>query len=147
MPYSSPERSLLLQAAGEHATAGASSGPRRRRVLVVDDNRDAADTLALLLELLGHEVATAHDGEQALVRGAEFGPEVVLLDIGLPGISGYEVCRRLRDAPWGARAYVVALTGWGQAEDERRAGEAGFDRHLVKPVDEPVLLQLLDDAP
>jgi CheY-like chemotaxis protein len=114
-------------------------------VLVVDDNRDAADTLALLLELMGHDIRTAHDGPQALKAAEEFLPEIVLLDIGLPGMNGYEVCRKLREQPWGRAATVVALTGWGQAEDQRQASDAGFDRHLVKPVEESVLLKLLSE--
>jgi CheY-like chemotaxis protein len=112
-------------------------------VLVVDDNRDSADTLAMLLELMGHEVRTAHDGLQALEAGNAFEPQVVLLDIGLPKMNGYEVARRMRDSGWGRAARLVALTGWGQPEDERKAAEAGFDRHLVKPVDESVLEQVL----
>ncbi|MEW6707567.1 MAG: response regulator [Pseudomonadota bacterium] len=122
-------------------------GPAARRVLVVDDNRDAADTLALLLELMGHETRTAHDGPAALTAGAMFRPEIVLLDIGLPHMNGYEVCRKLREEPWGRGAFVVALTGWGQAEDQRNASEAGFDRHLVKPVEEDVLQRVLREAP
>jgi CheY-like chemotaxis protein len=121
--------------------------PPPRRVLVVDDNRDAADTLALLLELMGHQTRTAHDGLQALEAGADFEPEIVLLDIGLPRMNGYEVCRKLRDQPWGRGAFVVALTGWGQAEDQRNASEAGFDRHLVKPVEEELLQKVLREAP
>ncbi|MED5619967.1 response regulator [Ideonella sp. BN130291] len=124
---------------------GAAPGAVARRVLVVDDNRDAADTLALLLELMGHEIRTAHDGPQALQAAEQFQPEIVLLDIGLPGMNGYEVCRKLRQQPWGRVATVVALTGWGQAEDQRQASEAGFDRHLIKPVEESVLLKLLSE--
>jgi CheY-like chemotaxis protein len=127
------------------ADVAGGSLPPPRRVLVVDDNRDAADTLALLLELMGHQTRTAHDGPQALEAGADFEPEIVLLDIGLPRMNGYEVCRKLRDEPWGRAAFVVALTGWGQAEDQRNASEAGFDRHLVKPVEEEVLQKLLDE--
>lgn len=128
----------LMAAEDSHGLPGAA-----RRVLLVDDNRDATDTLAMLLELMGHEVRTAHDGPHALQAGQEFRPEVVLLDIGLPGMNGYEVCRRLREQPWGRDAFVVALTGWGQAEDQRQASEAGFDRHVVKPVEEAELQQLL----
>ena len=133
---------LPLSSAHESSAAAGTSGAGRR-VLVVDDNHDAADTLALLLELLGHEIRTAHDGPQALAAAEAFKPEVVLLDIGLPGMNGYEVCRRLREQPWGREALVVALTGWGQDEDQRQASDAGFDRHLVKPVEESVLLDLL----
>jgi CheY-like chemotaxis protein len=132
-----------LSAADSYSSGG---GSLARRVLVVDDNRDAAETLALLLELTGHQTCTAHDGPAALAAGAEFVPDIVLLDIGLPRMNGYEVCRRLRELEWGRKAFVVALTGWGQAEDQRKASEAGFDRHLVKPVEEEVLLKVLQEA-
>jgi CheY-like chemotaxis protein len=137
--------SVALQAAVETGGTGSAAAPAGRRVLVVDDNQDAADTLALLLELMGHTTRTAHDGLAALDAAAAFEPEVVLLDIGLPKMNGYDVCREMRKQPWGQRAYVVALTGWGQAEDQRKASEAGFDRHLVKPVEEAVLQKLLDE--
>lgn len=103
------------------------------RILVVDDNVDSAESLALFLTLKGHEVRTAHDGQHAIEAVRTFAPAVVLLDIGLPGISGYEVARRLRDNPELRKTFLVALTGYGQAEDLRRAKEAGFDHHLVKP--------------
>jgi PAS domain S-box-containing protein len=105
------------------------------RVLVVDDNTDAADSLALMLRLNGHEVETANDGPAALQAAPRFGPDVVLLDIGMPGMNGYEVAVRLRDQVAGQRALLVALTGWGQDDDRRRAMDAGFDHHLTKPVD------------
>ncbi|HUS24755.1 MAG TPA: PAS domain S-box protein [Candidatus Binatia bacterium] len=114
-----------------------------RRVLVVDDNRDAANSLALLLRTLRHEVALAHDGIEALERAEAFQPEVVLLDIGMPRMNGYDVARHLREKPWGRQAFIVALTGWGQEQDRRRSREAGFDRHLVKPVELSVLQELL----
>jgi CheY-like chemotaxis protein len=113
------------------------------RVLVVDDNQDSADTLALLLELMGHEVRTANDGPTALEVAEGFGPEAVLLDIGLPRMDGYEVCRRMRQREWGRQCLVVALTGWSSPEDQQRARDAGFDRHLVKPVEEPLLRQVI----
>jgi PAS domain S-box-containing protein len=116
----------------------------RRRVLVVDDNEDSADSLALLLELKGHEVRVALDGPAALATAHAFQPEVVLLDIGLPGMDGYEVARRLRAERAGEGGLLlVALTGYGQDEDRRRSREAGFDHHLVKPVDFDELTRVL----
>jgi two-component system CheB/CheR fusion protein len=114
-----------------------------RRVLVVDDNVDVTDSLATLLRLRGHKVATAYDGPGALKRAGSFHPEVVLLDIGLPGLDGYQVAARLRRRRRTANALLVALTGYGQEEDQSRALQAGFDRHLIKPVDPRVIYQLL----
>ncbi len=119
----------------------------RRRILVADDNVDAAESLAMLLTLQGNEVRTAHDGARALAAAAEFRPQVVLLDIGMPKLNGYEVCRRIRALPWGKEPYVVALTGWGQDDDKRRSQEAGFDRHLVKPVDPEALARFFEKLP
>ncbi len=113
------------------------------RVLVVDDNADSADTLAMLLRMSGHEVAVARDGYSAVDQTASFRPDLVLLDIGLPGISGYEAARRIRQLPGGPAVQLVALTGWGQEDDRRRSREAGFDQHLVKPVDFDALRNLL----
>jgi CheY-like chemotaxis protein len=106
-----------------------------RRVLVADDNHDATETLSLLLQTLGNEVRTANDGVRALEEAEAFRPDVVLLDIGMPGLDGYQVARLIRARPWGADVVLVALTGWGQEEDRLRARDAGFDRHLLKPVD------------
>ena len=116
-----------------------------RRVLVVDDNVDAAATLELLLKSLGHETRMAHDGVRALDIAREFRPEVILLDIGMPGLDGYEVARRLRAMNHGQNFRIIAITGWGQDADRTRTKEAGFDVHLVKPVDLRVLSKLLDD--
>jgi signal transduction histidine kinase/ActR/RegA family two-component response regulator len=107
-----------------------------RRVLIVDDNRDAADTLAQLLRLQGHVVRIAYDGLESLSVGTAFEAEVVLLDLGMPQLDGYETARRMRSESWGRDALLVALTGWGQPQDRQRTSEAGFDLHLVKPVDE-----------
>jgi CheY-like chemotaxis protein len=115
---------------------------RPLRVLVADDNRDSAESLAVLLRLAGHEVHTAFDGPRA-VELAAARPEVALLDIGMPGMSGHEVARRLRARPESADCVLVAMTGWGQDDDRRRSKEAGFDHHLVKPVDLPALNDLL----
>jgi CheY-like chemotaxis protein len=115
-----------------------------KRVLVVDDNADAAGSLAMLLELDGHQTRVAHHGAGALAAVAEFEPDVVFLDIGLPDISGYEVARRLREsmsAP--GRPRLIALTGWGADEDRRQAKAAGFDAHLVKPVEPEQLRAML----
>jgi signal transduction histidine kinase len=105
----------------------------RRRVLVVDDNHDSADTLAMMLELLGHDARRLYDPKAAVEAVATFEPEVVFLDIGMPGLNGYELARRLRAAPGGHHLILVAVTGWGQPADRRRTREAGFDHHLVKP--------------
>jgi PAS domain S-box-containing protein len=113
------------------------------RILIVDDNRDSADSLGMLLQILGNEVRIAHAGQEGLDAADEFRPDVVLLDIGLPKLNGYEACRRIREQSWGRSMVLIALTGWGQEDDRRRSREAGFDRHLVKPVDPPELMGLL----
>jgi PAS domain S-box-containing protein len=113
------------------------------RILVVDDGRDAAESLALLLKLHGHEVHIAHDGVAAVDAAEAFRPDVVLLDIGMPRLNGYEACKRIRAAPWGKNMVLLAQTGWGQEEDRRLTEEAGFDAHLVKPVDYNALLRLI----
>ena len=105
-----------------------------RRILVVDDNLDAAEGLAMLLSLRGHDVATAYDGQSALEKARKLQPDVVLLDIGLPRLDGFEVARRLREEHTSRPMLLVALTGYGQERDRVRAREAGFDHHLLKPV-------------
>jgi PAS domain S-box-containing protein len=125
-----------------------SSAPRAPtaavRVLVVDDNEDSACSLAALLRLGGHETRTAFDGNEALEAAEQFRPDVVMLDIGLPGLDGLETCRRLRERPWGRNAVIIALTGWGHEDDRARSRDAGFDAHLVKPVAHDVLGRLLE---
>jgi CheY-like chemotaxis protein len=117
--------------------------PEKRRILVVDDNHDSADSLAALLSLGGHETHTANDGEHAISEAAKLRPDVILLDIGLPRLDGYDTCRRIREQPWGRNMVIVALTGWGEEEDRRQATQAGFDGHLVKPVDHNALNALM----
>jgi len=112
-------------------------------VLVVDDKIDAAATLELLLKSLGHDTCAAYDGHQALRLADEFDPDVVLLDIGMPGLDGYEVARRLRALKRERPMRIVAITGWGQDADRRRSREAGFDVHLVKPVDPTLLTRVI----
>ena len=123
--------------------APASSVAAPRRVLVADDNHDTADSLALLLALRGHVTRAAYDGEDALMAAAEFRPDVVIVDIGMPKLDGYEVARRLRAADGGGALVLVALTGWGQDSDRQRALANGFDAHLVKPADPELLEQVL----
>lgn len=113
------------------------------RILVVDDNEDAANSLATLLEVMGHEVRTAYDGPEALVAAEEFLPAVALLDIGLPRLSGYDIARHLRERR-GPDVLLVAITGWGQEDDRRRAQDAGFDHHFTKPADFDALLALIE---
>ncbi len=117
-----------------------------KRVLVADDNRDAAESLAMFLKLSGHVVHTAYDGAEAIDAAETFRPQVVLLDIGMPKLNGYEVCRRIRNREWGKAVLIVAQTGWGQEEDKIRTREAGFDDHLVKPVNPTSVLKLLAQA-
>jgi CheY-like chemotaxis protein len=115
-----------------------------RRLLVIDDNKDAAESMSMLLELWGYEVVCAFDGRAALETAAKYRPDAVFLDIGLPGMDGYEIAERLRELPEGPRAVLVAITGYGQDEDRRRSREAGIDHHLVKPVAPETLHKLLD---
>lgn len=129
------------------APAATAAAAVDRRILVVDDNADAARMLAALLRARGHHVETAGSGAAALETASVFRPDVVLLDIGLPGMDGYEVARRLREQPEARTAFLVALTGYGRPEDRRRSTEAGFDAHLVKPVDLASLQRLLAERP
>jgi CheY-like chemotaxis protein len=117
-----------------------------QRILVADDNQDAAECLSLQLQLAGHEVRTVNDGLEAVSVGNSFEPHVVLLDLGMPRMDGYEAARQIRGEPWGKRATLVALTGWGQQQDRQRTAAAGFDVHLVKPVVELELRRVLASA-
>ncbi|MDI1240922.1 MAG: PAS domain S-box protein [bacterium] len=116
-----------------------------RRVLVVDDNVDSASSMEMLLRIIGHDVRMAHDGLAAVERAREFLPEVILLDIGLPGLNGYEAARRIKESDWGKPIVLIALTGWGQEEDRQRSREAGFARHLVKPIEHDELIKILEE--
>jgi signal transduction histidine kinase/CheY-like chemotaxis protein len=119
------------------------TGARSLRLLIVDDNRDAADTLGVLLQMLGNETRVVYDGESAVALAEEYRPDFVLLDIGLPKLDGYGVARRIRQQPWGRNIVLIATTGWGQASDREAARHAGFDHHLVKPVDPDALSAIL----
>jgi CheY-like chemotaxis protein len=106
------------------------------RILVADDNIDSAESMAMMLRLMGgNEVRTVHDGVQAVEEAEAFRPDLILLDIGMPRMNGYEAARKIRQQSWGQETVLVALTGWGQEEDRRQAAEAGFNRHFTKPVD------------
>jgi CheY-like chemotaxis protein len=121
--------------------------PRHARILIVDDNQDAAASLALLLNIAGNETHTAHDGLQAIEAAARFRPDMIILDIGLPKLNGYEACRRIREQPWGKNIVLVALTGWSLDEENPQSKGAGFDHHLVKPVEFDALKGLLPQVP
>ena len=118
----------------------------RRRVVVIDDNADAATAMAMLVGALGGDARVANDGERGLAEVVAFRPDLVLLDIGLPGIDGYETCRRIR-ALLGTSCLVVAVSGWGQEQDKQAAARAGFDRHITKPADPDVLARILAETP
>ncbi len=113
------------------------------RILVVDDNRDGADSMAEMLKIMGAHTRTAYDGQEAVDVAHDFRPDVILLDIGLPKLNGYEVSRSIREQRWGKKIVLIAVTGWGQADDRRRSDEAGFDHHMVKPVDPDALMKML----
>jgi CheY-like chemotaxis protein len=150
-PGKGSEFTVRLPLAASQPAPAADRGPEDalppRRVLVVDDNRDAADSLGMLLEVLGAEVRVARDGAEALEAYSAYDPAVVLLDIGMPGMDGYEVARRIRAQHPGPRPTIVALTGWGQENDRREARDAGFDQHLVKPAEIGALKELLRSIP
>ena len=137
----------LSQATAPADIAPVTNGKSRRtqRVLIVDDNEDGAESLANVLMLAGHVTLTAHDGIAALSIAEQFRPDIVLLDIGLPHLNGYETCRRIRAQSWGKSITMVAVTGWGQESARQQSTEVGFDQHLVKPVDARVLLNLVND--
>jgi CheY-like chemotaxis protein len=143
-----PDDRLLHPASERHADAGGgqAAAPASGQILIVDDNQDAADSLAMLLEYLGRTVRVANSGQAALDMLQDFRPEVILMDIGMPGMDGLEAARRIRKLPSLADATLIALSGWGQEEDKRRASESGFDHHLTKPVDLRMLEALLADA-
>jgi CheY-like chemotaxis protein len=128
-----------------HATEARLVG-KQRRVLIIDDNEDAALSLAMLLEIDGHEVQTAHDGASGMELLLQSPAEIVLLDIGLPDINGYELAKQIRQHSEGRSALLIALTGWGQEQDKLDAVAAGFDLHLTKPVDYPQLLAILNQS-
>jgi len=117
----------------------------RRRILVVDDNEDAASTLAMLLQLTGNEVHTACDGLEAVKAVAELHPDIVLMDIGMPKLNGYDAARRIRGHVSGKDTFLIAVSGWGQEEDKLRCANAGFNAHMTKPVDVSALTKLLSD--
>jgi two-component system CheB/CheR fusion protein len=127
---------------GQVSDYGSNASRITRRVLIADDNHDGAETLAMILEMFGHEVHVAHSGEEALEVGARCRPDIGILDIGMPDLSGYEVAKRIRHEAWGAKITLIAVTGWGQENDKRMAHAAGFDHHLTKPVDPDCLAKL-----
>jgi signal transduction histidine kinase/ActR/RegA family two-component response regulator len=143
LPVMAPDsiRGTTSAAAEQETSAGI-----RRRLLVVDDLKDAADSLAALLRMLGHEVHVAYDGEQGVAAARRLKPEVVFLDLGMPRLNGYEACRIIR-SDFGQEVFLVALTGWGQDDDRRRSAAAGFDRHLVKPVEPQAVTDMLLSMP
>ncbi|MEP7244358.1 MAG: response regulator [Gammaproteobacteria bacterium] len=117
--------------------------PAGRRVLIADDNRDAAESLAMLLQMEGHEVSVAQDGPEAVILFAQVQPEYAILDIGMPGLNGYEVARRMRRDARGRTLHLIAVTGWGQQADKELAFAAGFDHHFTKPLEPDKLIALL----
>src|SRR4051794_23370154 len=125
------------------ASPAVKTTPQRFRILVVDDNHDSALSLAMMLSIMGHETRTAHDGESAVTAAESFLPDVVLLDIGLPKLNGYEVAQRIRENEWGQGMFLIAVTGWGQDEDRQRSSEVGLNVHMVKPVEPAALERLL----
>jgi DNA-binding response OmpR family regulator len=132
---------------GSPVNSGSSNPPAAtRRVLVVDDNGDSADSLAMLLKLDGHETAVAYNGAEAVRMAESFRPDVAILDIGLPILTGHHVAKLIRAQAWGRSMVLIALTGWGQGEDRRKSAETGIDFHLVKPADTDELRKLIVEA-
>jgi len=136
---------IVVEASKPQESGGAAEHGVRssHRILVVDDNRDGADSLAAMLKIMGNDTRTAYDGQEGVDAAGEFRPDVIVLDIGLPKLNGYEACRRIREQPGGKGVVLIAITGWGQDEDRRRSRVAGFDHHMVKPVDPQALMNLL----
>jgi PAS domain S-box-containing protein len=135
-----------LQNTAPQNTESKTASTTSRRILIVDDNQDAAKSLAMLLKLTGNETHTAYDGLEAVEEAARINPDVILLDLGLPKLNGYEACGRIREQPWGKKLRLIALTGWGQQEDREKTRAAGFDAHMVKPVDFKDLMKHLAEV-
>jgi CheY-like chemotaxis protein len=136
---------LTINSPQQDATPGSAS-KRFLKILVADDNPDAVNSLATLLEIIGHDVRRGYDGLEALESAAAFRPQVAILDIGMPKFNGYDVARKLRNEPWGKSTVLVALTGWGQEKDKADAKAAGFDRHFTKPADIAALNHFLEET-
>ncbi|MEZ6086923.1 MAG: response regulator [Pirellulaceae bacterium] len=141
---------VRLPVSHEHAGSGntsiapeAASASELKRILVVDDNVAAAKLLAIVIRKIGHDVQVANDGRQAVQIGGEFKPDIVIMDIGMPIMDGYEAARAMRREPWGKEIELIALTGWGQDDDRQRTTQAGFNRHLVKPVEPDTIRSIL----
>jgi PAS domain S-box-containing protein len=143
LPVLKPDRVSSRTPATDDGPVAASV---KRRILIVDDNHDSAMSLGMMLKLLGNETHTAHDGLSAVTAADQLRPDIILLDIGLPKLNGHDACRRIREQPWSNGTVIVALTGWGQEEDRRRSQEAGFNHHLVKPVEMAALEKLLGES-
>lgn len=146
-PRSSPRLPIILT----KLTGSSRSDPIERtgdprRILIVDDDTDGAASLSMLLTMVGHEITTAHDGLEAIDAAGKFEPNIVLLDLDLPKLNGYDVCRRMRAASWGSKALIVAVTGWADEAHRAQALAAGFDMHLVKPVSAEVFMTVLAAA-
>ena len=138
-----PVASAVPEKAAPGRVAAGSEGPKYR-VLIADDNRDVTEVFEVMLTLMGHTVESAHDGIEAVEKAAGFHPDVIILDIGMPGLNGYDAARRIRETDTGKKAVLIAITGWGDAKDKRQSEEAGFNHHLVKPVDPLALAELLN---
>jgi len=138
-----PESSRQQVTTRESFTAVEKPEPKRR-ILIADDNRDVAESCQIMLQILGHEVEKAFDGVEALEKAEQFRPDLIVLDIGMPKLNGLETARRLREQPWARDTILIAMTGWGGDEDKRESAEAGFNVHLVKPVDGMAIQGILD---
>jgi signal transduction histidine kinase/CheY-like chemotaxis protein len=143
LPLATPQRAKAAAPRLPAETPAPAKPPAGLRILVADDNRDAAETMAMVFEAMGHNVRHVNDGEAAVDEAIAFKPQVVLLDIGMPKLNGYEACRKIRMQPAGAAMQIIAITGWGQPEDRLKSQDAGFDHHLVKPVDPAAVAQLI----
>jgi CheY-like chemotaxis protein len=142
LPLESSAEAALRQ---DPVNKDASSAPRR--VLVVDDNQDAAFTMSLILKKQGHMVKTAYDGVEAVQSAESFKPDVIFMDIGMPRMNGFDACKAIRSMQWGKSIHIIALSGWGQEEDRNKSEEAGFDQHIVKPIERRTLERLMNEAP
>jgi CheY-like chemotaxis protein len=125
-------------------TDAAETTALKRRILVADDNRDVVESFQIMLRILGHEVQTALDGLEAIEKAEQFRPDVIVLDVGMPMLDGYETAIRIRQQPWSRDVVLIAVTGWGNEKDKLKSAAAGFNVHLVKPVDATTILEALD---